>query len=171
MDPYQAQLLDGVIAEANRYNVDKLKEVYVEQLSAGTRLIINTAVADICHISTLKSVVPSPAFWEGNEKIKWKFGTGTIKDSENGQKMQTWGEGQWEVLEVPCGTTDYVMRLANVPESPDFVQVDAESHDARILTGIDFTKFSPKLIRWESLQSWRRKTPCWTNYIVMARPP
>ncbi|CAK0904230.1 unnamed protein product [Prorocentrum cordatum] len=71
--------------------------------------------------------------------------------------MQTWGKDQWEELEVPCGTTDHVMRLGNVPESPDFVQVDAESHDAHILIGIDFTKFSPKLIRWESLPNMEKK--------------
>ncbi|CAK0835287.1 unnamed protein product [Prorocentrum cordatum] len=157
MDPHQAQQWQGVTAEARRCNVDKLKEAYVEQLSAGTLRIIHTAVTDVCHASTLKFVVPSPAFSGGNEKFKWKFGTGTIKDSENGQKMQTWGEGQLEELEVPCGTTDYVMRFGNVPESPEFVQVDAESHDAHILTGIDFTKFSPKLIRWESLPNMEKK--------------
>ncbi|CAK0904225.1 unnamed protein product [Prorocentrum cordatum] len=57
MDPYQAQQWQGVIAEANRYNVDKLKEAYVEQLSAGTLRIINTAVADVCHTPTLKFVI------------------------------------------------------------------------------------------------------------------
>lgn len=142
----------GVIAEASPYNIDKLKVVYADELSKGKLQLIHSAVTDVCKNATLNFIAPNAPYWEKQPaNMRWKLGTGSVKDSIVGDNMMKWGTEEWQEFKVPCSTTTAVMDRGNVPNSPDFVQVDAEAHDARILMGIDFNKFNPKVIRWESL--------------------
>ena len=52
---------------------------------------------------------------------------------------------------VPCWTFDKLLQQANVPDSFDLLQIDAEGCDYEIIHSIDFRRVKPAIIRYEHM--------------------
>ncbi len=56
---------------------------------------------------------------------------------------------EYEVIKIKSDTLDSIIQKNKVPEKFEYLNIDVESHEIKVLKGFDFKRFRPKLITIE----------------------
>ena len=70
-------------------------------------------------------------------------------------------------IDVMTKTLTSILEENEVPSSPDLLSIDVEGHESDIFEGLDFTRFTPKLVVVEATypETPRVVSHLWSNYL------
>ena len=154
--PFLRDISNGFFIEAGANNgVFQSNTMFLEQCYGWTGILVepNFKEYELCKRMRLKSRVINCALVE-NEDIKEVEGyfcdsdshlslTGRISSSED-------EDNQRKKIKVDAFTLSHILEQNNVQNNIDFLSLDTEGYELQILNGLDFNKWTPKLICVES---------------------